>query len=120
MQRASNLLRGLTPFGFALLLIWIGLALLPMPPQIPITGLDASWAHALNVAHARNFIFGRDIVFTFGPLGYLLYPLPGTVPALAAFATGWIVHAFFLLGLLLIWRSLGSHLVVFVCWLHSP
>lgn len=38
-------------------------------------GLDASWAYALNDIHDKGtYIFGKDVFFTFGPLGYLLQP----------------------------------------------
>ena len=38
-------------------------------------GLDASWAYALNDIHIKgSYIFGKDVFFTFGPLGYLLQP----------------------------------------------
>lgn len=38
-------------------------------------GLDGSWAYALNDIHIKgSYIFGKDVFFTFGPLGYLLQP----------------------------------------------
>ena len=38
-------------------------------------GLDPSWEFALNHAHAStDYVFGRDIVFTYGPLGFLARP----------------------------------------------
>ena len=36
-------------------------------------GLDPSWRYFLNVAGEQGYIFGRDIFFTYGPLGYLCY-----------------------------------------------
>ncbi|WP_144144859.1 hypothetical protein [Paraburkholderia sp. BCC1884] len=36
---------------------------------MPASGLDASWGYALNEAIAHHLIFGRDLVFTYGPLG---------------------------------------------------
>src|SRR5689334_18371342 len=38
-------------------------------------GLDASWAFGLNEAAAKGRIFGRDLAFTYGPLGYLALPM---------------------------------------------
>lgn len=38
------------------------------------TGLDASWAYALNDYIHRGIIWGRDVVFTYGPLGFLIVP----------------------------------------------
>lgn len=39
------------------------------------TGLDPSWIHAINVLPGSGYRFGTDVVFTYGPLGYLLAPL---------------------------------------------
>jgi hypothetical protein len=35
------------------------------------SGLDLSWQFVLEYAVKHNFQFGKDIIFTFGPLGYL-------------------------------------------------
>ena len=60
----------------ALTVIYVALISLPGPPLSYGTGLDASWALGLNLAHSRGMVAGRDVVFTHGPLGYLLYPEP--------------------------------------------
>lgn len=39
------------------------------------TGVDPSWCYGINAAVANKLVFGRDIVFTYGPLGYLIHPL---------------------------------------------
>jgi hypothetical protein len=101
---------------FVLIFLWMAVALIPLTPGAPGIGLDASWARALNWSHAQNLIFGRDLIFTFGPLGYLLFPLPGVVGPGAAFACVWAVYAVFLSGVLLIWRALGNRLIVLVSW----
>jgi len=41
---------------------------MPLQPSYPVASLDSSWQYALNEAVARQLVFGRDIVFTFGPL----------------------------------------------------
>lgn len=41
----------------------------PVIPLLP--GIDASWAFALNYIHQYHLVMGRDILFTFGPLGFL-------------------------------------------------
>jgi len=41
------------------------------------TGLDASWAFALNALASRGLVFGRDVAFTYGPWGYLALPVGG-------------------------------------------
>ena len=38
-------------------------------------GLDSSWAIGLNEAVNRHMIFGRDVVFTYGPLGFVTIPV---------------------------------------------
>lgn len=41
----------------------------------PTQGLDPSWLWALNNAAHRGMHFGTSIVFTYGPLGFLGYPI---------------------------------------------
>jgi hypothetical protein len=44
-------------------------------PQTPLNASwDGSWAAALNQAHESHLQFGTQIVFPYGPLGYLLIP----------------------------------------------
>lgn len=45
------------------------LVMLPLAPRQPAYGLDPSWAYAINEAVARHLVFGRDLIFTFGPFG---------------------------------------------------
>jgi hypothetical protein len=45
------------------------LVLLPLAPRQPVSGLDPSWTYAVNEAVARHLVFGRDLIFTFGPFG---------------------------------------------------
>src|SRR5690349_5730933 len=47
------------------------LAILPLPPGVAQEGLDASWVQALHVAVEQRLAFGTDIVFTYGPLGFV-------------------------------------------------
>ncbi len=39
--------------------------------HIPGLGIDPSWQIALNMAVRKGFIFGKDFIFTYGPLGFL-------------------------------------------------
>lgn len=39
-------------------------------------GLDAAWVHSLQIACTQGKIFGKDIIFTYGPFGYLLTRSP--------------------------------------------
>jgi len=47
---------------------------LPLAGMIPAPGIDNSWQTGLNMAFTRGMQFGKDIVFTFGPLGFLFMP----------------------------------------------
>jgi hypothetical protein len=62
-----------------------------VPWVVPQPGVDNSWAIALNVAASRGLDFGRDLVFTYGPLGFLSVPLAAiggaTGPLGLAYAT---------------------------------
>ncbi|HZR16960.1 MAG TPA: hypothetical protein VFE51_06500 [Verrucomicrobiae bacterium] len=53
-----------------------------VPAIAPDLGIDASWCAVLDWAHQQGLQFGKDIVFTYGPLGYLVAPYclepPGT------------------------------------------
>lgn len=49
--------------------LWFGLIRFPSPPT---PGLDSSWQMVLGYATAHGLQFGSDIVFTYGPLGYLM------------------------------------------------
>lgn len=40
---------------------------IPINPGMPAAGLDSSWVFAMNQAVAQRLVFGKDIVFTFGP-----------------------------------------------------
>jgi hypothetical protein len=42
----------------------------------PIAGIDGSWAMAINMAIHKNFVFGKDFIFTYGPLGFLSTRFP--------------------------------------------
>ncbi len=69
-------------FGALLATAW-GLSLL-RPPAVIGPGLDESWRVGLTLAAEHGLRFGRDIVFTFGPLGFALQGVPD--PALAGTA----------------------------------
>ena len=51
-----------------LLVLWLSLVSLPWPVN---EGLDASWQAVLVYAHAHGWQFGTQIVFTWGPWGFL-------------------------------------------------
>jgi len=51
----------------AFLLIGVLLACVPLMPFFPHAGIDSAWTYAMNEAVAHRMVFGRDIIFTFGP-----------------------------------------------------
>lgn len=53
---------------FTFLFIFIVTKLLPVIPRFPVPGLDPSWNYGLAVATSDHLIFGKDIIYTFGPL----------------------------------------------------
>jgi hypothetical protein len=60
--------------------IWIACAiygsLIFFPkPVLTHIGLDPSWVYGINHAVIHKLVFGKDVIFTFGPLGYLIPPI---------------------------------------------
>ena len=47
----------------------------PVDGVHPAAGLDPSWRIALHLAAQRGLVYGRDVIFTYGPLGFLTQPL---------------------------------------------
>jgi hypothetical protein len=88
------------------LLIFVAFVMLTFPPCFGGmgTGLDASWQLGLNEASSRHMIYGRDLIFTYGPLGFVIHPLD---------VGSNLIHAtFFRLGLhALWWTSVGMMLI---------
>jgi hypothetical protein len=54
----------------------IGLATWPVAATAPSIGIDPSWIVGLHLAARDGLSFGHDILFTFGPLGFLAFPQP--------------------------------------------
>lgn len=52
------------PFFLTLTIL---LAFTVLSPLMPVDDLDPSWMDGMNVAVAQGMVFGRDIIFTFGP-----------------------------------------------------
>lgn len=57
---------GASVTAFFLMLLFIRI-----PRTLTTPDLDPSWGVVLDFAHAHKLQFGTDIVFTYGPLGYL-------------------------------------------------
>ena len=53
---------------YTLLLVW------PIPYQATFPDPEAAWGYALNYFLHSRYVFGPDLVFTYGPLGFLNNP----------------------------------------------
>lgn len=52
---------------YLLVLVMLVCLIVPLTPDMPQAGLDPSWMMTINQAVAQGLVFGRDLVFTFGP-----------------------------------------------------
>jgi hypothetical protein len=85
----------------------------PLPDLQPQVGLDGSWVTGLHRSAFEHRGFGSDIVFTFGPLGFLREPVLA-YPWTTRLAFGYVLALQFALCLALLlalWRSFGSLLI---------
>lgn len=84
----------------------------------PIAGLDASWGAGLYMAITDGLAFGPDVVFTYGPLGFLNVPVNWDTD-LASIMFVWQLLLHFALCLALVWalrRSIGAALATLVAF----
>jgi hypothetical protein len=91
----------------AVFLLWV-----PRAVELPGSGLDASWVFGLEMAFGRHMQWGRDIVFTYGPLGVLDYNRGLVVdPSLWELSLGFavIVNVAFALSLAFYLRDFDAH-----------
>jgi len=65
-----NLVLVVNAILFGVVAIWK----LPWPISYAQGGLDPSWLIGINWAFLRNLQFGTELVFTYGPLGFLEFP----------------------------------------------
>jgi hypothetical protein len=72
-------------------------------PAPPVTGVDPSWMVALGQAARDHFAFGRDVIYTYGPLGYL--EVPGAVPYTYAAKTLFALSIACACGILVLLRA---------------
>lgn len=100
-----------------LMVLTLACAWIPFDPRMPEAGLDPSWMIAVNEAAARGMAFGRDLVFTYGPLAVLYTRVyhPGTdamalvasIPVFVGYVAAlWILSAG-RIGLLLVASSVA-------------
>lgn len=70
----------------------------------PGTGLDASWQGGLYMATRAGLDFGKEIVFTYGPLGFLKFPTTYDV-GLTALSFLYVVTVELLTAATLVWAA---------------
>ncbi len=82
----------------------------PVAVSAPGGGFDPSWQVGLHLAAHEHLRFGQEIIYTYGPLGFLRFPLLAYADlARLAFLYSALVHAG--LGVSLVWalrRSFGA------------
>jgi hypothetical protein len=98
--------------------IVLGLATWPFMSVQASPGLDHSWQIALHLAASRGVEFGHDLVFTYGPLGFLLQPvIVGRATGVASVLVTLVAHiAFCALLLRGALRSLSPPLAIVVVY----
>ena len=72
-RKGAGWKRWLGPAGALVLWLALSVAFLRLPVAPPAdSNLDASWALSLSYMAAHRMQFGTQVVFTFGPLGFLM------------------------------------------------
>jgi glycosyltransferase involved in cell wall biosynthesis len=96
--------RGLVLFGG---LIYLLLTQVSWRPALPLVSLDFCWNLVLHQSFEVGRKFGEEIIFTYGPYGFVSGPLLYSVPSLYYPATfPWVlgIQSFFCGALILGWR----------------
>jgi hypothetical protein len=108
-------LRRIPPSVTALALTALALALMSWPVSSlhPGAGVDPSWASGLHMALAQGLDAGTDVVFSYGPLGFLHVPIYA-FPWTTRISFAYVFAQQFLLCVLLLWvlrRNFGTLLI---------
>jgi len=77
---------------YVVLALFMLLYLMPVNPGMPSSGLDPSWSNVINYAFINDMSFGKDLVFTYGPLGSFRFP--GYVYAESSYYTAIVLSVF--------------------------
>lgn len=102
-RRRSYARRG----AFVVLVVVIAACTWPITSVIAAPGLDPSWVVGLSLAVARGLAFGRQVVFTYGPLGPVAVPVAVTAGTLLLGVAGAAAIQLALVTLVL--RALRRH-----------
>jgi hypothetical protein len=97
-----GLLRSTWTLGlFVLVVTW------PVTTLAPATGLDPSWQAALHLAAHERISFGDDLIFTYGPLGFLNFPQL-YYPFTAGLAMVYLIGVRLAIAVSLVWAARRS------------
>lgn len=90
------------------MILYLMVALFPGVESVNAPGLDNSAIYALNHLPQTEYAFGKDVFYTYGPLGYLQVPMPVGDSLARAMIFRIAIHL--LLGALLFmhWRATGN------------
>ncbi len=76
--KGSIVARGIETALFFISLLVASAVFIPWKPNFSMMGLDPSWMLSLHYFFEHGHVFGKDIIFTYGPYGfistYLYYP----------------------------------------------
>src|SRR5262249_4796454 len=85
------------------------IAFIVRPQAVLSSGdLDCGWGAALLFARQKGLQFGKDIVFTYGPLGYLLMPWFSSTIGGIRFISDVLLYFSCALGVCLVARQLTA------------
>jgi hypothetical protein len=125
VDRIAKLNLGWRPAAVGDRKIWITAALVallawPLGIAIPSTGLDASWMSGLYMGIHDGKDFGTEIVFTYGPLGFLSWPVLwfNWLAVLAYVFSAAIYFAFVLTFVGLLQRTAGLLVAAIIAFLY--
>lgn len=104
-QQAASLSRSVVFYGA---LIYLALLLVPLSSNPIAAGVDPGWQYGLNSFWDRGVTFGRDVVFTYGPLGFIAVPERVGTNLIVGNAVRLLVWGLLLWQLQGLWRS-GNH-----------
>lgn len=106
---ASSLVLGLVIFFYLLL------ALPGTNFHLPQEGLDPSWVAVMNWAAIQGWQWGGDIVFNYGPLGFLWHHLFDPQLLFAELGLQWLLKALLAGGIAVLLAPLPPLVAVFSC-----
>lgn len=93
----------------------VGLCSWSLLASIPVYTIDSSWILGLQMSLARGLHFGPEVLFSYGPLGFLGVPLAAFSPY-AELGGLYTLGVRLALGLTLVWAARRA----FGIWLGAP